>query len=226
LSLFLRRTDATSKEQLSPEESEWLASFVQRYFLKVKIPLTAHDLHSEINQFSNRTLQDRLDNDAFWKRNTLRLQSLARVREDMSAVICSEAACERSFQHEELLWSACRNRLSEQMLAESLFVRMNFAKLKLKEQPDARVVGERLENLSEEEWHKMVETLRDAPAAQSRYPRRETVPRLQDLRRGSSIAVYLPTSSQRNAAKQWSADWFRRTTATVLSKSLGTTTLP
>jgi hypothetical protein len=71
LSLFLRRTDATSKEQLSPEESEWLASFVQRYFLKVKIPLTAHDLHSEINQFSNRTLQDRLDNDAFWKRNTL-----------------------------------------------------------------------------------------------------------------------------------------------------------
>jgi hypothetical protein len=136
---------------------------------------------------------------AFWTGPGKRLQALKVFRDAMRNLMVSEAAVERSFHTEALVWSALRNRMKERSVDDVTFVKMNFPRVRLTKSPAKQ---RRFEDVKREEWQRLLESMKDS-APRTPRPQRRTVLDVRALRVGSNVEVLWKVKTGRVQENQW-----------------------
>ena len=129
-----------------------------------------------LRKYATRSLSDEKH---YWSRNAVDAPHLVKFKEDISSCITTEGAVERSFATEGRLFGKSRVALSEANCEHRTFVQFNSNKQK-------RPRVERSEDLSVEEWLRMVSQL-DPIAPVPRYNLRSRQPCNGQRETGSGI---------------------------------------
>jgi hypothetical protein len=190
-----------SPNALSYDEIAALANTIRRYFRTVNFTIQG-ELDEEISKFNFRPDEARVKPN-YWSEEGKQLVLLSRFRKDIAQILCTEAACERSFAIEGDLWNKKRNRLSVSNVEDAVFVAMNFRKLRLKiQEHEMRHRSPRQLEVGPTECERLVETLRDqAP----RTPRaKRNLPNVNNITRGSCVEVKFYFKEGRAMVEKWS----------------------
>jgi hypothetical protein len=195
------------------EEQQNLARLGGAYFATVRRSEFAERLRDEVSQFAFRTDSDRL-NQQYWETTGKQLIALWRFREDMRALLATEAACERSFAVEGAVWRQQRNRMSETAVDNETFVKFNYQRIRGIRTAAVRI---HIDEIPRDTWNRMIDSLKDGKPTTPKIRRGATKPLVDNITTGKAVEVEYKVGNrdawfagvvvQRTAAHKWKVAW-------------------
>ena len=164
---------------MDADEEDWILDKLRRW--TITTGASFNGMEREIKDFRNRGMVMRAEpSETFWNRSSF--TAVGGIRQKLLNVIASEASVERSFQIQDGKWSKLRNRTASSTIDKEVFIRMNY-----NAQEEKVPRAGRRDDISLEEWHRVLETVAEDEFTGRRRTRGALKPQADALRSGSSI---------------------------------------